>query len=84
MIHQVKDGDLIKPLDGATREGVLQLRSNLNNDGLRVNVPALYCHFCGCYPFRYFYTISSTTFRRPAFRLIMLILNIWRSPESGR
>jgi Mg2+-importing ATPase len=33
---QVKDGDLIKPLDGATREGVLQLTSNLNNDGLRV------------------------------------------------
>ena len=33
---QVKDGDVIKPLDGATREGVVQLTSKLNNDGLRV------------------------------------------------
>jgi Mg2+-importing ATPase len=33
---QVKDGDLIKPLDEAMREAVLQLASNLNNDGLRV------------------------------------------------
>ncbi len=33
---QVKDGDVIKPLDQATREGVLQLSSNLNKDGLRV------------------------------------------------
>jgi Mg2+-importing ATPase len=33
---QVKDGDMIKPLDEAIRAGVLQLTSNLNNDGLRV------------------------------------------------
>ena len=33
---QVKDGDLIKPLDDAIREGVLEFTSNLNNDGLRV------------------------------------------------